>query len=523
MKKILLLLCFSLFAFGDMNRTIVENINGKISNLDTVIGASIWNIRYENFIKYQDINDELIILNLELKKITDIHQQDELKRKIATLEEQLNVLKEYKELNFAHSLSAPENIETLSKLTNPLAIIGAFSHIKKLRGEKEEYAFKFNDFKNLVEKIREKNSELKELVRLDSNIENIEALKASDKKLEEFDQALKFASVSYSVYEKKIDDEITRVSAEIKVQGLRAINIVIAIVIVIAISFMLKFVAKKYIKDNERYYTATKIINFINLNIIFLILLFAYIENITYLVTILGFASAGLAIAMKDMFMSMLGWCVIVFGGSFRVGDRVKVFQNDTAYIGDIIDISFLRITLYEDITLETYSKNRRAGRIVFIPNNYVFTNLISNYTHHGMKTILDGIDINITFDSNIEKAQAIVEEIVNRLAKGYTELAKKTMKRLQNEYSIRNPKVEPRFFVLFEHWGMRISAWYMTNSYAALILRSTISKEIIKEFSKHEDIKIAYPAQNLYLGNLNQNPSENHYNFTHFHTKDNN
>ncbi len=344
MRKILLLLCFSLFAFGDINRTIINNINEKISNLDTVIGASIWDVRYENFIKYQDINDELIILNLELKKIEDVHLQDELKRKIATLEEQLNVLKEYKELNFAHSLSAPEDIETLSKLTNPFAIIGAFSHIKKLRGEKEEYAFTFNDFKNLVEKIREKNLELKELVNLESNIENIEALKASDKKLEEFDQALKFASVSYSVYEKKIDDEIARVSAEIKAQGLRAINIVIAIVIVVAIAFMLKLVD-----------TATKIINFINLNIIFLILLFAYIENITYLVTILGFASAGLAIAMKDMFMSMLGWCVIVFGGSLRVGDRVKVFQNDTTYVGDIIDISFLRITLYEDIKLCFY------------------------------------------------------------------------------------------------------------------------------------------------------------------------
>lgn len=85
-----------------------------------------------------------------------MHLQDELKRKIATLEEQLNVLKEYKELNFAHSLSAPEDIETLSKLTNPFAIIGAFSHIKKLRGEKEEYAFKFNDFKNLVEKNQRK-------------------------------------------------------------------------------------------------------------------------------------------------------------------------------------------------------------------------------------------------------------------------------------------------------------------------------------------------------------------------------
>lgn len=517
MKKIIILFFLIVFAFGDMNRTIVGNMNDKINNLDAIISASIWDIRYENFIKYQDINDELILLNLELKKTTDTHHQEELKRRITSLEEQLNLLKEYKDLNFVQSLSAPETIETLPKLTNPLAIIGALSHIKKLKGEKEEYTFKINDFKNLVDKIRIKNLELKEFAKFEPSIKNIEALKASNKKLEEFEQALNFASVSYSVYEKKIDEEIARVGAEIKVQTLRAINIIIAIVVVVTIAFALKFVAKKYIKDNERYYTATKIINFINVSLIFLILLFAYIENITYLVTILGFASAGLAIAMKDMFMSMLGWCVIVFGGSLRVGDRVKVFQNDTSYVGDIIDISFLRITLYEELTLETYSKNRRAGRIIFVPNNYVFTNLISNYTHHGMKTILDGIDISVTFDSNIEKAQAIVEEIVNRLAKGYTELAKKTMKRLQNEYSIKNPKVEPRFFVFFEHWGMRISAWYMTNSYAALVLRSAISKEIIKEFNKHTDIKIAYPSQNLYLGNLNQTS----HNDMHFYTKD--
>ena len=37
-----------------------------------------------------------------------------------------------------------------------------------------------------------------------------------------------------------------------------------------------------------------------------LILLFAYMENVSYLVAIVGFASAGLAIAMKDLFMSVL-------------------------------------------------------------------------------------------------------------------------------------------------------------------------------------------------------------------------
>ncbi|MBM0637334.1 mechanosensitive ion channel family protein [Campylobacter sp. VicNov18] len=518
MKKIIVLIFFVLGAWGDANVSIVNNVNERIKTLDTAISASIWNIRYENFIKYQDIKDELALLNLDLKKSSNTYEQEELKRKIINLEEQLSLLKEYKDLNFAQSFNTPNSIETLPKLTNPLAIIGAFSHIKKLKEKKEEYAFKFNDFKNLVDKIREKNLELKELAELRPNPKNIKALKISDKKLEEFEQALNFASVSYSVYEKKIDEELVRVGIEIKVQSLRAVNILIAIIIVIAIAFILKFLAKKYIKDNEGYYTATKIINFININIIFLILLFAYIENITYLVTILGFASAGLAIAMKDMFMSMLGWCVIVFGGSFRVGDRVKVFQNDTTYVGDIIDISFLRITLYEELTLETYSKNRRSGRIIFIPNNFVFTNLLANYTHHGMKTVLDGIDISITFDSNLDKAQEIVENIITRHAKGYTELARKSMIRLQNEYNIKNPKVEPRFFMFFEHWGMRISAWYMTNAYAALALRSTISKEIIKEFNKHEDIKIAYPAQNLYLRKTHDF-KENSY----FHTKDKN
>lgn len=507
MRGILFLFLLSTHIFANSaniasgDALVVSSIKQEIENLDAIIDASNWNVHYENFVKYDHIHDELILMNLELKKNLSSTQKEEISKRILALQEQLNLLRDYKDLNFIQSLSAPETIEVLPKLTNPLAIIEGLSHIKKLKNEKEEYTLKYNDFKNLVEKIRERNSQIKKLVALNPSKSNADILKLSDKKLSDFEQALQFASVSFSVYEKKVDDEITRVNVEIKAQSLRAANMLVTIIFVIAVSFLLKFIARKYIKDNERYYTATKIINFINVNFIFLILLFAYIENITYLVTILGFASAGLAIAMKDMFMSMLGWCVIVFGGSFRVGDRIKVTQNDSTYVGDIIDISFLRITIYEELTWESYTRNRRSGRIIFIPNNYVFTDLIANYTHHGMRTVLDGIDITITFDSNLEKAEKIVEKIVVQYSKGYTELAKKTMLKLQDEYSIRNPRVEPRFFMFFEHWGMRISAWYMTSSYTSLSLRSTISKEIVKEFSKHEDIKIAYPSQNLYLG----------------------
>ncbi|HDZ5018158.1 TPA: hypothetical protein RTG37_001586, partial [Campylobacter jejuni] len=149
------------------------------------------------------------------------------------------------------------------------------------------------ELKRKIANLEDQLSLLKELIEFKPNVENIEVLKASDKKLKEFEQALNFASVSYSVYEKKIGEELSWVSAEIKVQSLRVVN---TLVIVIAMAFMLKFITKKYIKDNERYYIATKIINFIN--IIFLILLFAYIENIAYLITILGFTYAALVLSM---------------------------------------------------------------------------------------------------------------------------------------------------------------------------------------------------------------------------------
>jgi small-conductance mechanosensitive channel len=201
---------------------------------------------------------------------------------------------------------------------------------------------------------------------------------------------------------------------------------------------------------------------------------------------------------MKDWFMSILGWLVIVFGGSFHVGDRVKVQKDGLPWVGDIIDISLLRMTILEDITLTTYMENRRSGRVVFIPNNYIFTTLISNYTHGTLKTVWDGIDFAITFESNHKKALYLIKEITKKYSKGYTDIARRGLNQLRSQYSLKNTNVEPRIYSFLEPHGIVISTWYMTNSYAALTLRSTISAEIIDAIKKEDDIKIAYPTQTI-------------------------
>ena len=534
MNKILTLFLFFVFAFGEGNlsenlaeqnlslseqnssatRLNKEYVNSsesadvamiaplgeQIRAIDEEIKNNLWVSRFANFIGYQELLKQQKILQDEQKSLSDADEINEISKKLRAINEQLSLLKEYEKSPFLDIVAMPDTPEP-ERVSNPFSIITGFSTIRNLQEQKLEQKRKIENLKVLIEKLETKAELYAKVEKIspdDKLIKDYENLKYE---IGEFSSAYELAGTTYDVYEKKINSQITALTADITAQIKRAGNILIWIGIVLALAFLAKFIAKRYVINDENFYLVNKIINVINFTIIVLILLFSYIDNMTHFVTVLGFASAGLAIAMKDMFMSSLGWLVIVFGGTFRVGDRVKVCKNGVVYVGDIIDISVLRMTIFEDVTMTTWRENKRAGRVVFIPNNYIFTDLLANYTHSGLKTVWDGIDILLTFDSNHKKAMYIIKNIVRKYSKGYTDIAKKQMSKLRSQYSIKNPNVEPRIFSFFEPYGIQISVWYMTNSYATLGLRSNISSEILESLQKEDDIKIAYPAYTLYNG----------------------
>ena len=125
---------------------------------------------------------------------------------------------------------------------------------------------------------------------------------------------------------------------------------------------------------------------------------------------------------------------------------------------------------------------------------------MIANYPHAGLKTVWDGIDFFITFDSNVAKAQHIAKEVTRKYSKGYTDMTRKQLNRLRSKYSVRNTAVEPRILAFLDDYGVRISAWYLTNSFATLTLRSTISMEILSRLQEEDDIHLALPSQSLYM-----------------------
>ncbi|MBE2984333.1 mechanosensitive ion channel [Campylobacter sp. RM9344] len=517
MKFLVVLFSIFVFACAEDNSTIsvqdseislkITEVQKQIDAIDGLLKGNAWITRYANYNTYQKLLSELEEGEAAIKKMDkNSRKTSDTAKRIETLKEQVNLLKEYEKTPFSAMLAAPE-VENPPRIINPIALISGFSYIKKVKTNKDEYSRHILELDMVLSRLDEKEKLLVAMLDLDNSEENRNLLYSTRQEISELSAAKQIAQTTFSVYGKRADEAISIATNDIKAQFFSMLNITIWLIATIILSFLAKFIAKRTITDNERFYTVNKFLNFLNVTLIILILLFAYIENVTYIVTVLGFASAGIAIAMKDMFMSMLGWMVIMFGGSIHVGDRIRVLHNGSEFTGDIIDISLLRMTVFEDVTYTTYKVNRRAGRIVFIPNNYIFTDLIANYSHYGMKTVWDGIDIVLSFDSNHKKAVYIAKSIVRKYSKGYTDIAKRQMTKLRSQYSIKNPNVEPKVFTFFEPYGVNISSWYMTNSYAALALRSTISAEIIDAFNKEDDIKIAYPTQTMYLSKK-QDPS---------------
>lgn len=495
----------------ELNMQNIAQINillEKVTKMEIDLKDNILLKRYSNYVAYSKISTELAILKDDLKRKSNVtdEQTYQLHNKVRVKENELELINEYKGSPIGGLINPPE-IEKYENITNPFGIINSLSHIKKLENSKKQFKTLEKEIEVLTTKLDEELVIYLELFNFDQKPEYKEKITFLDKQKKDFSMVLEIVSTTEEVYTRKIEQVILEIQSQISQQVQKMFAIFIIIVILSIVAFLVKLALKKYFSQNENYYMTNKIINFTLFFLIIMVLLFSYIDNVSYLVTILGFASAGIAIALKDWFMSIFGWMVIVTSGSIQVGDRIKVQRNNVEAVGDVLDISLFKITIREDITLTSYTTNRRTGRIFFIPNNYIFSEMIANYTHSGLRTVWDGIDITITFDSNYKKAQRISREILKHYSKGYTDVTRKQLSKMRSKYQLRATGVEPRVFTFVEPHGIVISSWYLTNSYAALVLRSTISPEILDAFMKEDDIHVAYPTQQI-----NINRTDNSY-----------
>jgi small-conductance mechanosensitive channel len=100
--------------------------------------------------------------------------------------------------------------------------------------------------------------------------------------------------------------------------------------------------------------------------IVLAIIALTFITELSAFATFAGLITAGVAVAMQSVLVSIVGYFLLIGKYGLRVGDRVQI----GTVTGEIIDLGLIRMHLME---LSSQGPLGATGRVVAFPNSVVF------------------------------------------------------------------------------------------------------------------------------------------------------
>lgn len=271
-------------------------------------------------------------------------------------------------------------------------------------------------------------------------------------------------------------------------------SLVILLVLLVARFVALRFAHRRYREKTRALYNARKVVQYATVGLGILLIGRLWLEGVQSMATYLGLLSAGLAIALQDPLVNMAGWLFIIARRPFVVGDRIQIGEH----MGDVIDIGLLAFTMLE-IGGDRIGAEQSTGRVIHVPNGDVFDKPQIN-SHQGLPLLWNEMPVLVTFESNWQKAKAILVELVNQLAPDVSEQAKQYARRADRRFVINYGNVKPTVYTAVADSGVLLTLRYMVNPRKRRSSEQILWEAILTAFAEHWDIDFAYPTQREYI-----------------------
>ncbi|MCP4421501.1 MAG: mechanosensitive ion channel family protein [Chloroflexi bacterium] len=256
---------------------------------------------------------------------------------------------------------------------------------------------------------------------------------------------------------------------------------------------VIRMIHRQYADNDRLLYNWRKTVEYVSVVLGVLLVGRLWLAGLGTLVTYLGLLSAGIAIALQDLIVALAGWLFIVWRRPFVVGDRIEISDQ----LGDVIDIRIFSFSMLE--IGSRIQAEQSTGRIIHIPNGKVFSEVLTNM-HQGFPFIWNEIPVMVTFESDWEKAKAILMNIINEFAPDATDAVRRYGRHAGRRFVISFSNVSPTVYTSVKDSGVLLTLRYMVDPRKRRNSEQQIWEATLRAFKLHWDIDFAYPTQREYL-----------------------
>lgn len=264
---------------------------------------------------------------------------------------------------------------------------------------------------------------------------------------------------------------------------------------VIIVGYLIMFVLigfanRKLTKIKVRHIFRKNVAYIVHGSIIVLIFLI-WMQSLNSVTIILGVASAGIALALQEVILSIAGWVLIMVRHPYEVGDRIEI----NGIKGDIIDIRLFQTSLLE--IGNWVDADQSTGRIVNFPNSFLFKSENFNYSR-GFEFIWNEIPILVTFESDWKKAKEIMVLHADKLAEGMENKVRRKIDAMRNRYMIYYGTITPIVYTDIKDSGVELTIRYLTEAKKRRSTQDSLCQSILEDFQKEPNVNFAYPTYRI-------------------------
>jgi small-conductance mechanosensitive channel len=154
--------------------------------------------------------------------------------------------------------------------------------------------------------------------------------------------------------------------AAVKTLGIRVAVVLAILLVLFGAAELWQRTVLRYVQDSRRRYQLLLLRRLALWSLVVVVIGFAFASELGSLVTFAGLITAGIAVAMQSVLVSIVGYFFLIGKYGIRVGDRVQIGE----VVGEVIDLGLVRMYLME---LGARGTMGPTGRVVAFANSVVF------------------------------------------------------------------------------------------------------------------------------------------------------
>lgn len=327
---------------------------------------------------------------------------------------------------------------------------------------------------------------------LDQERQQLEALAAQFRQISAAVIPLSKQSVLLNLYEKNLIDwrdvVQARYKSDLKNLGVRLGFLAIIFVILFGLAELWRRAVIRYVQEPRRRHQFLLLRKFVMWFVIALILAIMLAGKLGSIATFAGLLTAGVALALQNVIVSVVGYFFLIGKYGIRVGDRVQV----SGTTGEVVDVGLVRFHMMELDTGGT-----PTGRVVAFSNSIVFQPAAglfkqipgTSFTwHEASATVPRQADFTQVRAKLLEAAENVLQQYRDDIARQYHLMEKTGM--LVSEKGLR-----PRVNLRLSAAAVEVTIRYPVDLQHAAEIDARISRELVGVLEEESESRQPAPT----------------------------